>query len=484
MNEKKFNRRQFLKAASLTAAGIGIAACTPQVVTQTQIVKETVQETVEVPVETVVEKTVVVAPTPTAVPPKPSGPVTLVFEADAGNWTDDFNKAWTAKNPNITIQRIDVDNTRVAAMFAAGSPPDVIRLNGVMLPNYCLRKMLLDIQPYIDTSSVIKMDDLAPCHGLMKWSGQTTGEGDLYGIVKDWSTEFNLWLYKPAFDKASIPTVQTDTPITYTDLAEIARKMTKTQGDKTITFGIESQALSWAFSQTIMECLAQKGETLFDDAFSKMILSSNPDAVEIVKYWFDLMKEGAAPSPVNPAANWAGVTMAQGQMAMAQYGYWYNGAVRTTDYHDGADIVYCPAPLWSGTTRRNPCAAATNYSITAKTKNPDATWQFFEWNAAEDPAIADAKTGWGIPALKSNYQYMPNSTEYDKRVWAVLNVDLPTAAATLKYNPFYDAQTLNSNVWTAQSQDALTGKITFDQMIKNIEDANNQAILDGINRIS
>ena len=58
-NKSKFSRRQFLRAAGLTAAGASIAACAPQTVVVTQeVVKE-----VEVPVEVVKEVEVAVTPT-------------------------------------------------------------------------------------------------------------------------------------------------------------------------------------------------------------------------------------------------------------------------------------------------------------------------------------------------------------------------------------------------------------------------------------
>ena len=60
--ERKLNRRQFLTGVAVTAGGVVLAACAPEVVKETVIVKETV--VVEKPVEKVVEKIITAVPLP------------------------------------------------------------------------------------------------------------------------------------------------------------------------------------------------------------------------------------------------------------------------------------------------------------------------------------------------------------------------------------------------------------------------------------
>jgi hypothetical protein len=65
----------------------------------------------------------------------------------------------------------------------------------------------------------------------------------------------------------------------------------------------------------------------------------------------------------------------------------------------------------------------------------------------------------------------------------VLQEDLECSGFVLRYNPFYDAQTVNSSVWPNNFEAYLRGDITFDEMVANIEAENNAAILDGITRL-
>lgn len=53
------------------------------------------------------------------------------------------------------------------------------------------RKIPLNLQSYIDVSDVIKTDDLAAANNYYRSSGGALeiGEGDVYGMVKDWSPD-------------------------------------------------------------------------------------------------------------------------------------------------------------------------------------------------------------------------------------------------------------------------------------------------------
>lgn len=483
MNAKILNRRDFLRLSAMTAAGVALASCGPK------STPEVVKETVEVPVKETaeVEKTVVVQPTDEAVPTTENvstEPVTIVHLGMTDLVPEELKPVWEELYPEITVEYLPNDLTRLAAMWAAGTPPDTYSLNGIMLPGYLIRGMVLNLQPYADVSDTITDGDLAPCHVLMRYTDMTAGEGDLYGVVKDWSTEFSLWLHKGMFEEAGVPLPSDEAPITYAELADLAANFPKKEGDRQTVWGLESQATSWGFVQTLTECCDQAGVTLYDDSFSKMNLVNNDVAKAVIKYWVDLMAADIVASPLNPSPSWAADEMPGKQLAMTQYGYWFNGCMRDSEELGyGEQVLYLTAPLWAGTQRRNPCAAGTNGVISSRTKYPDQTWAFFEWAYGKDPAQDRAKGGWGIPALKSLYPLMPNETEYDHQVQKVLQEDLECSGFVLRYNPFYDAQTVNSSVWPNNFEAYLRGDITFDEMVASIEAENNAAILDGITRL-
>ncbi len=479
MEKRRLTRRELLKYAGLTGLGAALAAagCQPKTV----VVKETVEKVVK---ETVVVQ-VTVAP---AVAPTTAGPVKLQYMDLGDRPTPEHMKIWDALHPEITVEILNYDLTRYSAMWAAGSPPDLFMPNGVMLPGLLVRGMLLSLQPYVDVSKLITMDDLAPCHVLHKWNGRTTGSGDLYAVVKDWSTEFSLWYQKAMFEEKGIPLPSDEKAITYEEVAQLASNFVKREGDRQLTWGLDSQFNGFAFTQTIMECLDQAGGRLYDESFSRMILVENDIARNVIKYWVDLMKANIMPSVVNPAPSWGGDTMPNKQLAIQQFGYWFYGSLKGK-IKEGAlpeeGALYTTAPIWAGSTRRNPCAAGTCKTISSRTKYKDQAWTFFEWETAKEPGIDGAKSGWGCPALKSQYKYMPNETPFDKQVQKVLQEDMAKYAGfVLQYCPFYDAQTLNGTVWPENLQRHLLGEITFDEMLKNIENRNNEVIKEGIDRLS
>src|SRR5437879_12377361 len=111
---------------------------------------------------------------------------------DPNNFSHDDRK--TLQNATkLKIEVVKSDLTTLYAMFAAGNPPDVFRVQAAGLPQYISRKMVKNLQPYFAKSTLLKPDDLAPANNFYKWDGKQIGKGDLYGMVKDWSPDFTLF---------------------------------------------------------------------------------------------------------------------------------------------------------------------------------------------------------------------------------------------------------------------------------------------------
>ena len=84
------------------------------------------------------------------------------------------------------------------------------------------------------------------------------------------------------------------------------------------------------------------------------------------------------------------------------------------------------------------------------------------------PAVDRAKSGWGVPSLKSLYPLMPTDSPFRQQVQTILQEELKTADAKIDYNPYYD-DTVFDNSWKTNLEQALRGSITFDKMLSNIE---------------
>jgi len=126
---------------------------------------------------------------------KKSGPAKVVVMTDSHEFGDDDRKL-LQDTTKIEIELVEADLTRLYAMYAAGNPPDIFRVQAAGIPQYISRRMLKDLQPYFANSKVLKIDDLAPANNFYKSDGKKVGSGDLYGMVKDWSPDFTLYAYK------------------------------------------------------------------------------------------------------------------------------------------------------------------------------------------------------------------------------------------------------------------------------------------------
>jgi multiple sugar transport system substrate-binding protein len=150
----------------------------------------------------------------------------------------------------------------------------------------------------------------------------------------------------------------------------------------------------------------------------------------------------------------------------------------TKDAAVGGDkTVFLPAPSWSGK-RLNPTISGTGMVMARATKNPEAAWKFFEYYMAGGPAQTRAKSGWGVPPLKSQYAQMPQETDFQKQVQQVLQDSFKYADYALAANPYYDDSAFDAS-WTSNLEQALRGSISVEQLIQNVENDVNAAISDG-----
>ncbi|MCK7507913.1 MAG: extracellular solute-binding protein [Desulfobacterales bacterium] len=86
-----------------------------------------------------------------------------------GEFSEDEQKAFESENAGITVEFVDsMDITRFYAMYAAGSPPDLMRVQAPSIPKFLARKLLFDLTPYFQASQLLKMDDLMPANDYYK----------------------------------------------------------------------------------------------------------------------------------------------------------------------------------------------------------------------------------------------------------------------------------------------------------------------------
>jgi multiple sugar transport system substrate-binding protein len=202
----------------------------------------------------------------------------------------------------------------------------------------------------------------------------------------------------------------------------------------------------------------------------------------VIQYYFDLAKDGVTDSPVSPlTGGWQGEDFAKGQAASVQYGYWFTPMANTEQAEGHA--VMLPAPTWAGKAI-DPCITATGGVITSGTQAPDAAWKVYEWYYGGTPASDRAKSGWGVPGLKSLLPLIPSETDFQKATRAMLDTELEHNLL-IKFNPYLiqPEPTPVAASYMKNLEAALTGTLTFDDLLDTIERESQQAIQEGIDAI-
>ncbi len=419
-----------------------------------------------------------VVATPTLPPTKiPSGKVVVAHRAD--EFGDDILKAVKTDLPEITVEAVADDPQKVFAMLAAGTPPDMLRAEGPNIPQYLARKMLKDLTPYFQASQLLKIDDLAPSNKFY-WakSPLEVGAGAIYGMCKDWSPDFTIWVNDEVCKAAGVTLPAADKPMTWAEVYDLAKKTAKFDGDRVVNWGYGYEK-GWT-DRIIMNALTEKGESLYKDSFSALDWSD--DAKSLVQYFFDMAKEKLTTSQVNPSPNgWDCGDFLAGISTMMQYGYWASPMMSDPNNQSSGKCRMLPAPTWSGV-HRSPTGVATGDVILAKSENPEAAWRVFEWFMGGPPSVTRASSGWGVPALMSQMKLMPNKTDFDKQVQTVLQAELAVSNTTIQFNPFM-GPTSFTTTWDTNFGQALSGAITFEEMLKKVETDVNAQIAEGIDRI-
>ncbi len=473
MSEHTISRRDMLKLSGTLLAAATLASCTPPPTAVPQVAP-TAKKADATGVPTT-------APAPTTPPPatKPQGKV-VIFH-DVKEITEPQRAQFESEYPGITIEFVNREEpARLTAMIAAGTPPDLIRVQAPTIPGYLARGLLKDLTPYFAASTLLKLDDLMPANDYYKAESPTKiGTGKIYGMCKDFSPDFTLFVNKKIFEAAGVPLPDAKKPLTYLEIKDLAEQITVRDGERIVTWGYGYDD-AW-IDRIWMNCLAETGKSLYSEDFAQLTLSSNDEARKLAQYYFDLAKANLTVNPANPSPNgWAGGDFTAGMLGMMQYGFWFS-AMAETDSTRG--LVYMiPGPTWAGK-RRDPTMTATGMVMAQDAANPDAAWVLFEWYNGGALARERAASGWGVPALKSMLDLVPKETDYQKQCLEVLNGELELATEPLQFNP-YLGETEVANSWKTQLEQALKGGISFDEMLTAMEDEVNLTISDNKARIS
>jgi multiple sugar transport system substrate-binding protein len=401
MAKKQLSRREFLVGAAGAGGAALLAACAPQVI----------EKTVEVPVE----QTVVVEKEKTVVVEAPKGEETVVLTA-AHAWEaafeahqEEFDNKWMEQNPNVFVKRVNSEwsnhNQIVPTWAAAGELPDIIYVHGSRAFPWNKEGIMISIDDYLAADAAFDVKGVWPeALRLYQYKGKQ------FEIPYDHGPVI-MGYNKDLFDKAGEPYPTADW--TMDDFLAKAKKLTDKKNN---VFGYSGYyGNTFTIGNEIgIALVGPWGGKIFEDDESKLLLDS-PEAMEALKWWAQMIKDGISPNPAESQSFPAGVWIA-GQAAMFGLATW-----GIPQMHEFGTFQYDVAPWPKGPVQQKTGSFGSGYGITKDSKNPDVAWKYMSSYLSKDGMeYMWGTSGRGSPARAAAYdsylkaEVNPPSAKYFK----------------------------------------------------------------------
>lgn len=362
MSSKTFSRRGFLKMAAVSAAGAALAACQSSGTNNSQ--QPGAAST----------STTVASNNP---PAKEKQKITFSMYGHPGlveQMVPLFNKS--QNDVEVQFERSEGQGywEKLTAAVAGGTAWDCFRGDVPHALAWGPKNAILDVKQYVDADTKYPKDD------YLKGVVDTyTFEGKMYG-VPTWC--LTMWMYynKKIFDAAGIayPTAKT----TWTEYLDMAKKLTKKDGDKFTQFGANGWN-SWTFP--LMQLIYSNGGKFYYNDDETKVAVDDPKTVEVLQQVADMyLVDKSIPNPSAPASSPIGILSDN----VATEG---NGDYLPADNNDVfmQKYEYIDAtlpPSFNG--QRHNVYWPDGFLINTKAKAPDACYKWMSWFSRDPDATA------------------------------------------------------------------------------------------------
>ena len=361
-------------------------------------------------------------------------------------------------NPGIKIQWQVFSQTKFNAMLAAGSPPDVVRVDAVtQLPNILAQGLATNLEPYFAKNPLLKTSNLQPITNLYRWDGKKQGAGPIVGLPKDFSVDSEIWINEKVFDKAKVPYPSATVPMSYDELLALAKKLTVRKNGRIAVYGLDMFYVAGWYNAYTMQMVHQQGGSVFNSDLTECDYTT-PEAKKALKWFTDWAQAHVGPSSLDPGDNPFGLAGVD-RMAMTMLGYWFQGGFLSSlgAAENHWRLLVSPQMGSKRVTCNNTC---TGVWIPKQSQHKDAAWKFVEWYTVGHGAHERAIVGDGIPPLKSMYALLPTKTAENKAALATMNADL-AYFSLWHFSPYIDSSAAEQ-IWEQYMNQAFAGKMSVD----------------------
>ncbi len=306
----------------------------------------------------------------------------------AAGFTNEFEK----RNPHI---KVDVEpvagmsyDSKLAMQAAAGTLPDVIMLADSLIPTLQKYHVVENLTPWIENDRTFPINDIYP---QMMETGKGH-DGNIYMLPRELGV-VAMFYNRTLLRKAGLPDPQINW--TYNDLRNMAKRLTVLDSQKRATQYGFSASYSWAgFYAPFLESF---GAHALDYEHQRATFSS-PASLKALQWLVDMVLKDRGAMPPNASITSPGIDpFAAGKVAMSMQVFPQVPLFRQSMKQFDWDVQVLPA----GPVDRKINMGAAGYGMSASSKNKPEAWLLLKHIVSRDGQRALARSGSGIPTLKS-----------------------------------------------------------------------------------
>ena len=287
----------------------------------------------------------------------------------------DSIKAFQTANPGVNVkwEPIAQDySTVLKTNLAAGTEADVFYIDVSDIDSLMKTGKLLALDDYMSKTGTSKSDFVSTLINAFSYNGK------VYGIPKDFNT-LGLVYNKDLFKAAGIAEPTNDW--SWTDLSTAAKKLT--------SGGVVGLSLP-ADAARFMPFLWQAGGDLAS--------INNAAGVAATDFYTGFeAKDGVSKLPSELGMGWPGEAFEKGKAAMVFEGGWLPADLNNNFKNVNYGVVQMP----KGTAGKSNLIFTVSYSVSAKTKNPNAAWALTNYLTGADNQAKVLKAGFALPTRQA-----------------------------------------------------------------------------------
>jgi multiple sugar transport system substrate-binding protein len=361
----------------------------------------------------------------TARPPATeTAPATIVFLTRASEnhrqLFDRFGLEFQKTQPRVTVRQEFVPGgtppflEKETTLVAAGQQPDVVFNEAIRWREAAARGLYEVLDPYLAREKPLLADIFPFFVDVGKWQGKTYAtpiDPSMYVLVHN----LRVW------QSAGVPPPDAKQPLTWPELTDRARRLTREQDGVFSQFGYDGANVHDVF----LAFQQASGKAPFDADFSRWNLDQ-PEAIAQIQALADMRRGQKAASW--PAAPTGGpVTWENGKVGTTIRGVWNAGTWRS-QLQDEWD--WAPYPQQAGK-KRLTGGRGSGLSLGSQTRHKPATWEFMKWSlgvpaqeiylamGASQPLTRSMATNaaWTGPLPPKNKQVVLDEMAYGVAPW-------------------------------------------------------------------